>query len=339
MNTSAKRFLVLLLFIACTCSLQAQSPGYTVAFYNLENLFDTVDSPDTDDAEFLPAAGWTAERYQKKLRQIARVIDTLGVEGGPNFLGVCEVENRGVLSDLTGQKLLKDQSYRIVHEESGDPRGIDVAFLYQKKSFKEITHRAFRLYMPDTQLVRTRDVLWVLGKINNDDTVGFFICHWPSRRGAERAEKYRAYIGDRIREMTDSLSLVYPGATWILMGDLNDEPLDASVSRHLGAIGLQEEACSENKWYNAMLALQEKGDGTHSYQQKWNMLDQILLHCPASGSGGFRIADKSASVYRPKWMQSTHAKYYGEPYRTFAGKNYLGGFSDHFPVWVTLIKQ
>lgn len=333
------RFLIALIFAGCTNYLQAQSQVYTVAFYNLENLFDTVDSPDTDDAEFLPAAGWTSERYLKKLQQIARVIDTLGVEGGPNFLGVCEAENQGVLSELTEQKLLKEQNYRIVHEESGDPRGIDVAFLYQKKFFKEITHQAFRLYMQDTQLVRTRDVLWVLGKINNEDTVGFFVCHWPSRRGGERAAEYRAYIGDCLRKMTDSLSHVYPNATWMLMGDLNDEPLDASVSKHLGAIGIQEKACSERKWYNAMVALQEKGDGSHSYQQKWNMLDQILLHCPASGSGGYRIADKSASVYRPKWMQSTHVKYYGEPYRTFAGKNYLGGFSDHFPVWVTLIKQ
>lgn len=320
--------------------LKAQKPlkHITVGFYNLENLFDTIDSPDTDDAEFLPDAGWTNKRYKHKLNQLSRVIDSLGGEGGPDYLGVCEVENRGVLEQLTATELLSDQEYQIVHAESADPRGIDVGFLYSSSlNFEVIQQHAFRLYMPDTQLVRTRDVLWVLGHTGKKDTLGFFICHWPSRRSGERAERYRYYIGNRMREITDSLAVLYPGASWILMGDLNDEPTDRSVHEGLKALSTQDSACSLGTYFNPMYAMQAMGDGSHSYKQEWHMLDQILFRpCLKNQKAGLTLVGNSAEVYRPKWMQSTHEKYYGEPYRTFAGKNYLGGFSDHFPVYVKL---
>lgn len=333
------RQLVIIFIICFIHFLPAQKMNLTVAFYNLENLFDTLDSPDTDDAEFLPKNGWTSERYQKKTRQLARVIDTLGAENGPDFLGVCEVENRQVLEDLTTVEILKDDNYSIVHQESGDPRGIDVGFLYRASVFKVLKYQGFRLYMPDTQLVRTRDVLWVLGTVNKKDTIGFFICHWPSRRSGERAERYRQYIGNRLKEMSDSLAVVYPSATWILMGDLNDEPTDVSVQQSLGAMANQDSACLKKAYFNAMASIQEKGDGTHAYQQQWHVLDQILIRCPLNEKKYFKIEPGSSAVYRPKWMQSTHVKYFGEPYRTFAGKNYLGGFSDHFPVFVQLNKN
>jgi endonuclease/exonuclease/phosphatase family metal-dependent hydrolase len=320
-------------------SLQAQKPEFTVAFYNLENLFDTVDSPDTDDAEFLPSSGWSQERYRKKLNQLSRVIDTLGTPSGPDFLGVCEAENRLVLEDLVSGSLLKNKGYKVIHEESSDPRGIDVGFLYKGSNFKVLSHQAFRLFMPDTQIVRTRDVLWVFGRTKEKDTIGFFVCHWPSRRGGERADRYRQYIASRIREISDSLAVLYPGATWLLMGDLNDEPSDRSVRLALGALAPQDSACHQKNWFNPMAAIQEKGDGTHAYQQKWHVLDQILLKCAGMPDAGYRILDGSATVYRPQWMQSRHEKYFGEPYRTYAGKNYLGGFSDHFPVYVKIQKR
>lgn len=333
------RYLVTIFIIGFVHFLPAQKKNLTVAFYNLENLFDTIDSPDTDDAEFLPENGWTTQRYQKKLYQLSRVIDTLGAESGPDFLGVCEVENRQVLEDLTAVKILKEDAYSIVHQESGDPRGIDVGFLYRASVFKVLKQQAFRLYMPDTQLVRTRDVLWVLGTVDQKDTMGFFICHWPSRRSGERAERYRQYIGNRLREMSDSLALIYPTATWMLMGDLNDEPSDKSVQQSLGAMASQDSACRNKSYFNAMAGIQEKGDGTHAYQQEWHVLDQILIKCPLDAKKYFRIQDGSPGIYRPKWMQSTHPKYFGEPFRTFAGKNYLGGFSDHFPVYVQIGKK
>jgi endonuclease/exonuclease/phosphatase family metal-dependent hydrolase len=331
--------ILFLLLICWMHSLSAQNKSFTVAFYNLENLFDTIDSPDTDDAEFLPGEGWTSERYQKKIKQLSRVIDTLGSEKGPDFLGVCETENKLVLQDLIQAPLLQDNRFSIIHEESGDARGIDVGFLYNSAVFTVLKHQAFRLYMPDTQIVRTRDVLWVLGTLSSKDTIGFFVCHWPSRRGAERAEKYRQYIGNRVREITDSLAVLYPSASWILMGDLNDEPSDLSVRKELAAAPNQDSACLAHAYYNPMSAIQEKGDGTHSYKQEWNVLDQILIRCPLKSKKHFRIEEGSAEVYRPKWMQSTHVKYFGEPYRTFAGKNYLGGFSDHFPVFVRISKK
>ncbi len=331
--------ILFLLLISLMQTINAQNKSLTVAFYNLENLFDTIDSPDTDDAEFLPTNGWTSDRYQKKIKQLSRVIDTLGSENGPDFLGVCETENKMVLQDLINSSILKDNGFSIVHEESGDPRGIDVGFLYNSAVFTPLKHQAFRLYMPDTQLVPTRDVLWVLGTVSSKDTIGFFICHWPSRRGAERAERYRQYIGNRLREITDSLATIYPSASWMLMGDLNDEPSDLSVQMALGAKSKSDSACSLHSYFNPMSALQEKGDGTHAYQQEWHVLDQILLRCPNKFKKYYQIEEGSAEVYRPKWMQSTHVKYLGEPYRTFAGKNYLGGFSDHFPVFVRICKK
>lgn len=333
------RLLVVIFTIGFVHFLPAQKKSLTIAFYNLENLFDTIDSPDTDDAEFLPENGWTTERYQKKLYQLARVIDTLGAESGPDFLGVCEVENLQVLEDLTAGEILKQDGYSIVHQESGDPRGIDVGFLYRAAVFKVLDQQAFRLYMPDTQLVRTRDVLWVLGTVDKKDTIGFFICHWPSRRSGERAERYRQYIGNRLKEMSDSLASIYPSATWILMGDLNDEPSDISVRQSLGAMDNQDSACIKKAYFNAMASIQEKGDGTHAYKQEWHVLDQILIRCPIKAKKYLQIEAGSAGVYRPKWIQSTHVKYFGEPYRTFAGKSYLGGFSDHFPVYVRLSRN
>jgi len=353
-----------LLFILMGISLFAQKiekPNETliVAFYNVENLFDTIDSPDTQDEEYLPANGWNSRRYQHKLTQLARVIDTLGGSNAPKFcaptrkktmalslgpdvLGVCEIENRSVLEDLIQTPFLSDENYAIVHEESADPRGIDVGFVYRKNRFQVITHHAFRLFMPDTQLVRTRDVLFVMGTLNENkshpDTMGFFVCHWPSRRGAEQAARYRAYIAKRMNQITDSLAILYPSATWVMMGDFNDEPSDHSISIALGAMANRDSACAFNAYYNPYFEREKMGDGSYSYQQNWNQLDQIMIKGCFQNANKYQPVGATAAVYRPHWIQSTHERYFGEPYKTFAGKNYLGGFSDHFPIYMIFCK-
>lgn len=355
------RYLFFAFLFVHTCLLSAQKNvqnprTLVIAFYNVENLFDTIDNPNTDDKEYLPVNGWTSQRYQHKLTQLSRVIDTLGgVDAtaycsigqrkmkalqtmGPDVLGLCEVENKQVVQELIHTPLLSDEQYAIIHEDSDDPRGIDVAFIYRTNRYEVIEHKTFRLYMPDSQLVRTRDVLWVLGHIDHPtgiaDTMGFFVCHWPSRRGGERAARYRSYIAGRLEEITDSLSLLYPKATWVMMGDFNDEPSDESISIALGALANQDSACMLNKYYNPFFKSERMGDGTYSYQQNWNQLDQIMIKGCFPESQKYKPVGASASVFRPHWIQSKHERYFGEPYRSFAGKNYLGGFSDHFPVYL-----
>jgi len=350
---------ILLLFYTGLLSAQknGQYPGaLVVAFYNVENLFDTIDNPNTNDEEYLPDNGWTSQRYQHKISQLSKVIDTLGGifasayckpgilknKGphslGPDILGLCEVENKQVVEDLINTPLLSDEQYAVIHEDSDDPRGIDVAFVYRSNRFQVLEYKTFRLYMPDSQLVRTRDVLWVMGRVDQAsgvaDTMGFFVCHWPSRRGGERAARYRAYIAGRLDEITDSLAQIYPKATWVMMGDFNDEPSDESISISLGALANQDSACMLNKYFNPFFERERMGDGTYAYQQNWNQLDQIMIKGCFPGTSKFKPMGASAAVYRPHWIQSKHERYFGEPYRSFAGKNYLGGFSDHFPVFI-----
>ncbi|NBV13831.1 MAG: hypothetical protein EBS07_07165 [Sphingobacteriia bacterium] len=309
-------------------------------FYNLENLFDTIKDKVTDDAEFLPASGWTSTRYKNKLSQLARVIDTLGGSEGPDLIGVCEAENQQVLMALSQQPLLKDERYKVIGFPSADPRGIETGVMFKQDKFKLVNANYFRIFMPDSPQTRTRDVLWVQLALDAHTQLGVFVCHWPSRRGGEKAQTYRQFIGAKLKGIKDSLDKVYPGSVWMVMGDLNDEPSDISVKDKLGSSGDTALVNRNNLFYNPMAALQDAGTGSHSYKNDWNMLDQILISSKGlSDKSHLQYIWGSAEIWKPIWMQSTHADHKGNPYPTFAGKNYLGGFSDHYPVCIRMVLQ
>ena len=299
-----------------------------IAFYNVENLFDTNDDIIGRDEEFLPTSEkkWTPERYQKKLNQLAQVFAEMEF---PNIIGLCEVENMQTLRDLTEQTALKKEGYGIVHFESPDYRGIDVALLYKKKCF-EVTDKSFiRINFP-TEIVEnytTRDVLIVKGILHKRDEVYFFVNHWPSRRGGlSQSSPKREYVAAQVRRETDKILAADPQAKIILMGDFNDEPDNKSVAEVL---------IKDARLHNAMTALDERDEGTYNYRGNWNMIDQFIVsEALTEKNAGLQLLD--AYILRRDYLFYDDKKYGKTPTRTYGGKRYFGGYSDHLPIYLDL---
>lgn len=314
-----------------------------VAFYNVENLFDTINDPTINDEEFTPAGEnqWNAERYQNKLDNLAKVISSMNAGKGPDILGLCEIENFKVLKDLINTKALKPMHYGIVHLNSKDNRGIDVAMLYKEDALPALSFSMVPVQLPDS-VPPTRDVMLVETEIN-EKPLSFLICHFPSRsEGKEKSEYKRAIAALTVIRTLDSLKAVSEFGenpnkpNIIVMGDFNDEPTDASMSGITNGCnpGMLNENCD---MINLMQPLKEKGLGSYKYKEEWNMLDQILVNANLySGKNGFKVVPNSAAIYAEDWMKQTEPKYLGSPMRTFGGRKYLGGYSDHFPVFVII---
>lgn len=313
-----------------------------VGFYNIENLYDTIDSPDTDDSEFLPSGSkqWTGERYWRKLDRNARVIAEMGKDLHPQgmaILGLCEVENRTVVEDLVKTSALKDRNYQVVHEDSPDRRGVDVALIHNPDLFKVYDHRSYRLAMADTSF-RTRNQLLVSGVLEGD-TTHVIVCHWPSRRGGEkRSEPNRKAAAELARHIIDSLLAINSNARIMLMGDLNDDPVNVSVARFARATGDKAKAV-DGVFFNAMYEPYQKGIGTLAWRDSWNLFDQIILS-PALVSGvGGDYKYYGVRIFNEGYLRQTDGNFAGYPFRTYVGDSYQDGFSDHFPVFVILVKE
>ncbi len=311
----------------------------TVAFYNLENLFDTSDDPLTYDDERTPEGRdrWTQARLTLKLQHLASVLADLGAEfgaGPPDLIGVCEAENRKVLEQLIAQPALRPYRYGILHFESPDPRGIDVALLYRKDRFFPEEGRAFRLLLYDARGRRkyTRDQLVVKGFLDQE-AIYVLVNHWPSRGGASmQSRSYRKAAALRQRELVDSILYRYPEAKIVSMGDFNDNPTDPSMQI------LSGRAQVETHLYNPMESLFKKGVGSLAYRDRWNLFDQILfskawLDPPEHSYRLWRVR-----VYQPAYLKTQEGRYRGYPFRTYAGGRHQGGYSDHFPVIAYLIR-
>jgi predicted extracellular nuclease len=321
------------------CNAQKNSTKYTVAFYNIENLFDTINDPKIDDEEFLPEGKyqWNTSRYVQKLNSLSKVIDSLGDPDGPEILGLCEVENRDVVQDLTNTPKLKNKGYGIVHINSPDGRGIDVALIFKKEFFTPEAYTALPVRLDLDPDFKTRDILLVSGKSKYGDKLHLFVNHWPSRRGGKEATDVKRIQAAKVaRKAVDSLFSIDPKAKILLMGDFNDEPTDESIMVHLNA---QQKSTTPQTLQNLMWALKAEGKGTHMHAKQWNMLDQIIVSKAFTDARiGLNIIAGSAGIYAPEWMKDPNPKFGGSPYRTYAGEKYLGGYSDHFPVFVHLVK-
>lgn len=347
-------------------SNDVQVPPFRVAFYNLENLFDTIDGPN-DDAEFLPAAEnrWNTERYQNKLRNMAKVIDSIA----PDILGVVEVENAFVLEDLrkhcvgmnffdTSKDGDKDRDamgtdFEIIHRESPDARGIDVALIYNRKKFYQTG-----VYMTPVTLAdgyKTRDIMRVhLVERLTGDSMAIFVNHWPSRRGGAASAASRMAAAAALSQTLQNNPSI--PANFLIMGDFNDDPEDVSITE-----GLQAGDAFHSIVNLAFLARQADSTlGTLAWHTGWNMFDQIMisrplffanLHSHETAAGVSEAAPSHlhsyenklwgapcVNVYKRSWMlQHDGNKYDGWPLRTFAGKKYMNGFSDHLPVFVDIV--
>jgi hypothetical protein len=310
------------------------SPEYRVMFYNLENLFDTYDDPLTRDDEFTPdgTKSWSYYRYQKKLNAIAKVIIAVGEWNPPAVIGLCEVENFQVLLDLTTKTPLKSLGYQIIHENSNDSRGIDVAMLYRPEVAKRIDHVSVRLKGTDWT---TRDILVArLLFLPSEDTVHFMVNHWPSRYGGkEQTESRRIEIAHLLRCQVDSVQSTNARAKILIMGDLNDEPADKSVQDVLKVLPA-DDPVDAHQLYNLAYADFRKGRGTLVFKEinnSWFLFDQIIVSGPLIDAAGLNVKGRKLNIFGPKWILKDQ-----KPFRTYQGPIYKGGFSDHLPIFIDL---
>jgi len=342
---NSRNHIIILLFASTFLllnSVSAQNPEkIRLAFYNVENLFDTINDPLTSDDEFTPGGtkSWNFSRYLDKLDHIYKTVTALGDWDPPAIVGFCEVENRSVLYDLVAKTPFIKNGYEIIHQDSPDKRGIDVGLIYHPKLFKPISFQAIRVDITKDSSSTTRDILYVTGKVFKTDTVHIFINHWPSRSGGQaKSEPRRIIAAETLRLHVDSIQKLNPNANIIIMGDFNDEPGDKSIYDALGAKG---DSIPQNSTdlYNGMYSYFKKEIGTEKFQEHWHCLDQIIM--------SYSLLDKKNAVYmvsptifKASWLIEPDEKYLGDrPYRTYAGPKYTGGYSDHLPVYVDLIKN
>lgn len=330
--------LIVLIIIVFFQDLNAQKsrPIGIVAFYNLENLFDTEDDPEVRDEEFLPKGdkNWTEERYQEKLNNMAKVIGNMTY--GPDIIGVCEIENRGVLEDLVKTENLSGKNYAIEHYDSPDRRGIDVALLYRDDKFDVIESEKISFTHPDKESYYTRDILMVKG-LYFEDTLNIFVNHWPSRFGGGMKE--RQIAAEILRDKVDHLKDKNPNAKIIIMGDFNDDPTDKSIKKVLDA-HWKEKKIEGGTLYNTSADTFKDGFGTLMYRGAWNLFDQIIISksLMKGQNNKYHYIPNSFKVYAPEWMRVEDGNYKGAPKRTFVSGKYIGGFSDHYPTFIVIGK-
>lgn len=344
-NRKMKKILFLLVFLSLSSFIFAQEKKINVAlvaFYNIENLFDTIDDPKIDDAEFLPGGlqKWNSEKYLHKLDRLSEVIIKIGnevVPGGPVILGLSEIENRTVLEDLSKTEKLKSSNYGIVHYDGPDRRGVDVALLYQKSRFTVSGSKSFRLTTSDTSF-RTRDQLLVWGKLDGEEFY-FLVNHWPSRRGGEkRSAPNRKAAAELGRHIYDSLFKQNPKVNFVLMGDLNDNPNNASVTKHLKSKGNKSDMLAGDL-FNPMVKLFNDGIGSYAYRDTWELIDQIIISAPLADENSSSYKLLKVKVFNENFIKQKTGTFAGYPWRTAAGGQYLGGYSDHFPVYAIFGKE
>lgn len=330
---------------ACT----AHKPGTAVVFYNLENLFDTIDDPDTNDDEFLPegARCWTDDKYRQKLGNMSRVLADIAAhnDGFPAVIGVAEVENIGVMRDLAAQPALADGGYEIVHFDSPDARGIDCGFFYRPDLFRIEGSAAVKFAPAERPDLRTRDMVTMWGTLYGEPFC-FIVTHWPSRLGGkEETAPLRMLAAAQCRRMADSVRMANPKVKVVIMGDMNDDATDDSIVEGLGCAARPEELDGERRMFNPFIEILKSGRGTLAYRDSWNLFDNIIVsdNMAGEGSRGLKIERAADSefyghIFCEPYMVQSEGRYRGYPLRTFIGTNFMNGFSDHFPVYIRISK-
>jgi len=300
-----------------------------IQFYNVENLFDIVDDSETADEEFTPGGkkNWTADKYQTKLEHLAKVL-TAREGAGPSMIGLCEIENLKVVQDLASQPGLAEWDLGIVHTNSPDGRGIDVALLYPKNSIKILKEHYVESTLPVGDRPNTR-LAMLVEAVHGSDTLIVGVNHWPSRYGGqEKSEPNRLTVAYNVRTKLDELQAKIPGASVVMMGDFNDYPNNKSIRDILHA-GKDE----SSKYVNLMWDTHKSGKGTYNYKGEWGCLDQFIVSPNlVDGSGTWVVSPEDVVITKYEWMMYTNDKGEVYPSRTYGGPNYYGGYSDHLPI-------
>ncbi|MDA9070122.1 endonuclease/exonuclease/phosphatase family protein [Arenitalea sp.] len=343
------KLIISILFLSLFISSHAQDKKFkihTLAFYNLENLFDTINDPMKFD-DYSPIMELKTNRgdaYRRKITNMARVIAEIGKDAThntPAILGVCEVENKDVLEDIVNDSTLLEKNYGIVHFDSPDSRGIDVALLYQKSLFTPISSSAHELKIYDTQTqkrITTRDQLLVSGKLEGD-LIHIIVNHWPSRRGGEaRSRPKRVAAAKLNKRILDSLQAHDPYAKLIIMGDLNDDPTNPSVKNVLKAKKKRKKVDFKGL-YNPFEKFYRDGLGTTAYRDNWSLFDQIIVSKTLLEKDYTSFRYYQAGIFNKNYLITPKGKYKGYPFRSWNDSGFSNGFSDHFPVYIYLIKE
>lgn len=347
----------LLLLMSLSASAQKTQQNYVIGFYNLENLFDIYDDPVKNDSEFLPEGKnkWTQAKYEKKLHNMAKVIRSMADNNKRwhTILGISEIENRLVIEDLVSQPEIADANYQIVHYDSPDRRGVDVALLYKPDQFTYLDSEAIPFDFnsdidfsdTDTSYFKTRDILMVHGLIAGEH-FAFYVAHLPSRIGG-KGGNLRGRGGEIIYNHAMMMEEKYPGIKIVAMGDMNDNPTDDSMAKYLHG---QErlENVTPGEFFSPYVSMLKAGYGSLCYQGVWSIYDLELVnynlaHAP---DGGLKIQPVTKNhgkeyygvVFKRPWMTTQKGQYKGYPFRTFSNGAFVGGYSDHYPTYIVIGK-
>jgi len=319
---------------------------HTIAFYNVENLFDTInDTQKFDEASPIMEMKFNREAtYKKKVKNMSRVISEIGADvskNSPAIIGIAEVENREVIEDLANDNALYDKDYGIVHFDSPDARGIDVALMYQKALFTpiDVSNHELKIYDDNTRKrVYTRDQLLVSGKLEGD-LIHVIVSHWPSRSGGEARSRPKRIAAAKLnKRIIDSLQAIDPYAKIFSMGDFNDDPTNGSLKDILKAEKNKEDVKLKGI-YNPMESFFRKGLGSNAYRDAWSLFDQILITKPLLETDYSSFRFYKAGIFNKLYLTNKEGRYKGYPLRSFADGGFTNGFSDHFPVYVHVIKE
>lgn len=338
-------FLIAIIHLTGVSQEKKKFKIHTIAFYNLENLFDTINDPLKFDEStpIMELKSNRQEAYQKKVRNMAHVLADIGQEisnNAPAIIGVCEIENQEVLEDLINDPALNHKNYGIVHYHSPDARGIDVALLYQKQIFSPTSTSSHELKIYDNTRKRTytRDQLLVSGYLDGD-LMHFIINHWPSRSGGEAKSQYNRMAAGRLSKyLVDSLQVIDPYSKIFIMGDFNDNPNNSSIKKILKT-KKEKQNMDLKDIYNPFENFFKEGLGTTAYRDSWSLFDQILVTKPLLGKDYESFRLYKAGIFNKDYLITPKGTYKGYPFRSWADGGFTNGYSDHFPVYVYVIKE
>ena len=318
------------------------SNSLRVCFYNLENFFDCERNPEKNDGDFTPAGKyhWTKTRFYNKVNNIAKVFIAMGGGISPEIIGVCEIENEEVITNLLYKSPLKSQGYKYVHYPTPDRRGIGIALFYKDKNFQMLYSKAIAVVDSEDKTFKTRDILYVKGvwRQNCSDTLHLFVNHFPSRYGGYVISmSKRTLAAKTLRSAVDSILWIDPAAKILIMGDFNDYPDDESIVKHLQAPYHREKNDTVN-FVNTMLSYFHKNNvGTHKYAEHWGILDQIIVSPTLYFSSYGLRTNGNGVIFDADFLLEKDETHTGvKPFRTYNGFSYKGGFSDHLPVFIDL---
>ena len=344
-----QKIILLAVALFSFASLQAQEKKieYKVAaigFYNCENLYDTLDQENVKDEEFLPRGkkNYTPAVYLDKLGKLSDVISQLGKEVTPDglaIMGMAEIENESVIQDLIKMPKLVDRGYKVIHYDSPDLRGVDVAMIYQPKYFTPIYSAPVTMHLTnsDGSPKYTRDILYVKGLLDGD-TIHVMVNHWPSRLGGSAAsEPGRVAVAQVCKNISDSLMRVNPESKILIMGDLNDDPVNKSCAEIIGAKADKKDVYP-GQFYNPMYKFYKAGIGTLAYDDAWNLFDQIMISYGTVNEKNSGYHYYKTKIFNETFLTNKSGAFKGYPNRTYLGDRYNGGYSDHFPVYLFFVK-